>query len=97
MHTEYDRIFGDFPANITVYTTYIYGSGHPIYLYISAAVAVHGYHKQTFTGILDGMRRESLPACATLPAATAAVNVQRCHTNVNQTYMLACAWMLAGS
>ena len=25
----YDRIFVDFPAKITVYTQYIYGSGHP--------------------------------------------------------------------
>jgi hypothetical protein len=28
-HTIYDRIFGDFPAKITVYTPYIYGSGQP--------------------------------------------------------------------
>ena len=27
LHTVYDRIFGDFPANNTVHTPYIYGSG----------------------------------------------------------------------
>ena len=28
-HTVYDRVFGDFPAKNTVYTTYMYGSGQP--------------------------------------------------------------------
>jgi len=29
IYTVYDRIFGDFPAKNTVYTSYIYGSGQP--------------------------------------------------------------------
>ena len=29
MLTVYDRIFGDFPVKITVYTPFIYGSGQP--------------------------------------------------------------------
>ena len=29
IYTVYDRIFGDFPAKVTVHTPYIYGSGHP--------------------------------------------------------------------
>ena len=27
--TVYDRIYGDFPAKVTVYAPYIYGSGQP--------------------------------------------------------------------
>jgi hypothetical protein len=29
IYTVYDRIFGDVPANNTVYTPYVYGSGQP--------------------------------------------------------------------
>jgi hypothetical protein len=28
-HIVYDRIYGDFPAKVTVYTSYVYGSGQP--------------------------------------------------------------------
>jgi hypothetical protein len=29
IYTVHDRIFGDFPAKVTVYTPYIYVSGQP--------------------------------------------------------------------
>ena len=38
IYTAYDRIFGDFPAKITVYTPYIYGPGQP---YICTNTRMH--------------------------------------------------------
>jgi len=36
IYTVYDRIFGEFPAKNTIYTTYLYGSGQPyLYMHIS--------------------------------------------------------------
>jgi len=44
IHSVYDRIFGDFPAQNTVHTTYIYGSGQPYMcgLWVQALVRLKG-------------------------------------------------------
>ena len=38
IHTVYDRTFGDFPAQNTIYAPYIYGSGQPYTPYKIAAL-----------------------------------------------------------
>jgi hypothetical protein len=43
MCSVYNRTFGDFPAKITVYTPYIYGSGQPYKQTVYITYCIYGY------------------------------------------------------
>ena len=48
IYTVYDRKFGDFPAKITVYTPYIYGSGQPYKCAINSLYITRPYFSQFY-------------------------------------------------